>query len=407
MDRLTEAIERRCKVGEVGAAVRLLERAGAELVRTFKELLLQRLIDTTVRRELGDKRKKRRRRERLSPWTCARCGPRLGSELRRNGHYLRRPLTCEGSITLRIPQLVCNGCNRTVPFTHPFLPRRKRLWLDMDQRLVVLYLEGCSYRASQRLIERSTRSRVGLMTLWRSFLGTGSAPHAPAPRPPARYLGVDEVYHKVKGEKRWFLAVRAQDEFGGKHWVGSVHSSDRTQEAWETAFVELGISRYNPPFAVISDGDQAIEGAVARTLPGVRQQRCTWHLKHNAAEWVRERYPRAEDAGQRDGLMSAVHVIVDAPTLEEREASLRELAPTFPWLATSLSRGLEKIPPRDQDHPIRTNNLMERGFRELRRRTRQMDGFGSDRGAANFHLLWMLKENARSNGRDYLNEILP
>ncbi len=42
-----------------------------------------------------------------------------------------------------------------------------------------------------------------------------------------------------------------------------------------------------------------------------------------------------------------------------------------------------------------------------RRRTRQVGGFGSDRGAANFHLLWMLKENARSNGRDYLREILP
>ena len=105
--------------------------------------------------------------------------------------------------------------------------------------------------------------------------------------------------------------------------------------------------------------------------------------------------------------MAAVHVIVDAPTLAHRDASLRELAPAFPWLVTRLRRGLPKIPPKDPAHPIRTNNLMERGFRELRRRTRQMDGFGSDHGAANFHLLWMLKENARSNGRDYLNEILP
>ena len=407
MDRLAEAIERRCEAGEVGAAVRLVNRAADELTRTFKELMVQRLIDATVRRELGDKRRKRRRREQLSPWSCVRCGPRLGSELRRNGHYLRRPLSCQGSITLRIPQLLCVGCNKSVPFSHPLLPRRKRLWGDVDQQLAVLYLEGCSYRGSKRLLERGTRSTVGLMTLWRSFLGTGAAPHAPAPRPPARYLGLDEVYHKVKGEKRWFLAVRAQDAAGGKHWVGSVHSPDRTQEAWETALVGLGISRYNPPFAVISDGDQAIEGAVAQTLPGVRQQRCTWHLKHNAAQWIRERYPRADDAGQRDGLMAAVHGIVDAPTLAHRDASLRELAPAFPWLVTRLRRGLPKVPPKDPAHPIRTNTLMERGFRELRRRTRQMDGFGSDHGAANFHLLWMLKENARANGRDYLNEILP
>ena len=60
-----------------------------------------------------------------------------------------------------------------------------------------------------------------------------------------------------------------------------------------------------------------------------------------------------------------------------------------------------------EEGALRTNNLMERGFREPRRRTRQMDRFGSDHGAANFHLLWMLKENARSNARDYLNQILP
>jgi transposase-like protein len=281
------------------------------------------------------------------------------------------------------------------------------LWLDLDQQLAVLYLEGCSYRASKRVLERKARTATGLMTLWRSFMGTGKASHAPAARAPARYLALDEVYHKVKGEKRWLLSVRAQDDAGNKHWVGSVLSSDRSQEAWETTLVELGISRYNPPFAVISDGDQAIEGAVATTLPGVRLQRCTWHLKHNAGEWIRERYPRDEEAGQREGLMAAVHVIVDAPTLEQRKASLTELGAVFPWLATSLERVLERIPPKDDHHPIRTNNLMERGFRELRRRTRSMDGFGSDKGAANFHLIWMLKENARVNGRDYLAEILP
>lgn len=143
------------------------------------------------------------------------------------------------------------------------------------------------------------------------------------------------------------------------------------------------------------------------TLPGVRLQRCTWHLKHNAADWIQKRYPAAADAGQRQGLMAAVHVIVDAPTIEQRRHSLALLRTQFPWLTSALARGLDRIPPKDPDHPVRTNNLMERGFRDLRRRTRPMDGFGSDRGAANFHLLWMLKENARVNGRDYLAEILP
>lgn len=406
MERLAKAVLRRCERGAVGAAVRLLSRGAEEWARVAKEVTLQAVIDESVTQYLG-KRRAGQPRAQLSPWRCRQCGPRLGSEVRRNGHYLRRPLVCEGIVTLRVPQLVCVSCRKSVPFSHPLLPRRKRLWLDLDQQVALLYLEGCSYRACRRLIERKARTSVGLMSLWRSFITTGATTHAPADRERAHYLALDEVFQKVRGEPAWFLAVRAQDAHGGKHWVGSALSPERSQQAWRETLDALGISRYNPPFAVLSDGDAAIEGAVAMTLPGVRLQRCTWHLKHNAADWIRERYPRAEDEAQRRGLMAAVHVIVDAPTIAERTASLDALAPDFPWLAEGLARALDRVPPKDTGHPVRTNNLMERGFRELRRRTRPMDGFGSAVGAANFHRLWMLKENARVNGRDYLAEILP
>lgn len=271
LDRLAEAIEQRCERGETGSAVRLVERGAVELARCWKEAILQRVIDRAVGRHLGARRSGYQGIGR-SPWRCPRCGPRLGRELRRNGGYRRQPLVAEGRITLRIPQLVCRGCDKSVPFSHPLLPRRKRLWLDLDQQVALLYLEGCSYRAGRRLIERKCQSTVCLMSLWRSFQATGKARHAPPGRPPGRYLALDEVHHRVRGQPRWFLSVRAQDAGGGKHWVGSVLSSDRSQDAWETALVELGISRYNPPFAVISDGDQAIESAVAVTLPIRRRE---------------------------------------------------------------------------------------------------------------------------------------
>ena len=85
LDRLTETIERRCRKGETGAAVRQVVRLGDELVRRFKERMIQELIDRAVREHLGERRRGRPRR-RLSPWSCRNCGPRLGSELRRNGH---------------------------------------------------------------------------------------------------------------------------------------------------------------------------------------------------------------------------------------------------------------------------------------------------------------------------------
>jgi transposase-like protein len=400
MDRVAKGVERRCAAGTVGEAVRWLNSGAEGLARAFKEAVLQRVIDRAVERAL-------RRKKQLTGWSCLRCGPRLGAEVRRNGHYRRRPLTCEGMIVLSIPQLTCTGCGGYVGFSHPLLPRRKRLWLDLEQRLAVLYLEGASYRASRRLLERWTKTNLGLMSLWRSFQAVGRQEHRPPPRAPARYLGVDEVYHKIRGEKHWLLVVRAQAADGRKHYVGAALSRDRSREAWEHAFDELGLSRYNPPFAVLTDGDRAIEEAVLRCFPGVRIYRCTWHVKHNAAEWLREHYPRREDEDIRRGLMAAVDAIVDAPTLAQRQASLDVLEETAPWLTRLLRPALERVPLKDAATPVRTNNLMERGFRELRRRTRPMDGFKSTSSASTFHTLWMLKENARINGRDYLPEILP
>ena len=63
------------------------------------------------------------------------------------------------------------------------------------------------------------------------------------------------------------------------------------------------------------------------------------------------------------------------------------LRDTFSWLADALARALDRIPVRSDEHPIRTNNAMERGFREQRRRGRPMDGFSSDDGTKNFIFL--------------------
>lgn len=134
-------------------------------------------------------------------------------------------------------------------------------------RLLQLYLEGCSYRAVRRILERACGSSLGLMSIWQSFMATGKGPHVPPPRPPAQYLGLDEMHLKVRGQPRWLLSVSRPGCQWGQTLGGLGFANDRTQDAWETALVALGISRHNPPFAVISDGDVAIEGAIAQALP--------------------------------------------------------------------------------------------------------------------------------------------
>jgi len=405
MSRVARELESRSAAGRPGDAVRGLEGRCREFVRLFKERVLQQVVHRSVDQALGEAR--RERRQGPTPFSCEQCGERRGHELRRNGHYRRRPMVAEGQIELKVPQLLCVDCGKSVSYEHPLLPRRRRLWLDIDQHLAELYLEGMSYRGARRVLERRASTSVGLMTLWRGLQRVGATKHAAPANEQSEFVGLDEVYMRVKGKPRWFLTARGQTKKGGKNYLGSVLSEDRSQAAWETALAQLGISGYNPPFAIMSDGDAAIEAAVQKALPGAKTWRCVWHIEHNAAEWVEERHPGPEDKGLRKGLMAGVREIVDAPSLEAREESLRVLDEVAGWLTARLRRALERVPPKGGAVKMRTNNLMERGFRELRRRTRPMDGFKSTAGASNFYSLWMLKENARCNGRDYLPELLP
>ena len=57
------------------------------------------------------------------------------------------------------------------------------------------------------------------------------------------------------------------------------------------------------------------------------------------------------------------------------------------------------------ERPMTTSPL-ERAIKELRRRIRPMDGFGSQAGATNFLRAWMIKENVRSQGQDWLEAFM-
>jgi hypothetical protein len=52
-------------------------------------------------------------------------------------------------------------------------------------------------------------------------------------------------------------------------------------------------------------------------------------------------------------------------------------------------------------------NVRERGFREWRRHTRSLNGFGSQQGIKNFATLWMLKENAGTLKLDWMEVLMP
>jgi len=384
-----------------GDAARQMLKASAEQVRQFTESVLQEMIRLSLEQALGRPRQ-RQREETALPWACARCGPRLATQVMRNGTYARWPLTRHGPVRLRIPQLVCRQCRGAVAFELPCLPRFRRLWCDVEHELVRAYLGGHSYRT----VASQTANQIGLMTAWRAVQRTAEGPHKPPATPKLKAVGVDEMHVRVQGQAAWYLAARGATEDGKSYYLGAVLSEDRSQAAWELALDGLGLQGLAKEIPLIADGDAAIESAVAQCLPGRRLKRCAWHVLHNVSEWLRDRLPGQENEGQRRGLMAGAQAVVNARTARVRRESLAALAEAAPWLVASLEPALSRVGYPDEASP-RTNNVCERGFREWRRRIRPMDGFGSRQGARNFGSLWMLKENARALNLDWMEVIMP
>ena len=224
-----------------GQAVREVGAATRELVRAFKEQVLQIALEIAQEEALGPRRKRHKPQWR-TPWCCPRCGPRRADQIRRNGHYRRFPLTREGPISVALPQLLCADCGRAVPFELETLPRHRRLWLDVDHLLTQLYVEGLSYRACRRHLEGEGQTSLGLMSLWRALQRVAEGEHGVASRPLLKTVGLDELHNRVQGEGQWLLSARGLDQEGKPHWLGAALSADKSQEAWEKGLDALSVN---------------------------------------------------------------------------------------------------------------------------------------------------------------------
>lgn len=81
--------------------------------------------------------------------TSCDCRPRRsrwGSQVRRNGYYRPRLPVEEGSIEIRVLQVECKGCGRSIAIAGRLLKRRRRYWIELDQTVTELYMSGFSQR---------------------------------------------------------------------------------------------------------------------------------------------------------------------------------------------------------------------------------------------------------------------
>lgn len=320
----------------------------------------------------------------------------------RNGHR-KRKLTCgSGSFEVKVPKIT--GAEE--PFSVQSVPAYQRTSDKILETIPELYAEGLSTRdfdralgsfwqeagLSKSSISRANKKLHQQFEAWRRRDLSGHN---------VLYLFLDGVNERMRfgsSEKEGILVAHAILEDGSRELLALELGPRETEEAWRS-LLESMISRgLKKPKLVISDGAPGLIKAVKTTWRSVPRQRCTAHKTRN----VLNRVPRKHQPRVKRDLRKIFHATGLAEAKREIGRFLKTYGDEFPTACEVLARDIEDCLtfyefPEAHWKRIRTSNVIERSFKEVRRRTRVVGRFPNEKSA--LALVWASIEQDRLKWR--------
>ncbi len=304
----------------------------------------------------------------------------------RNGHRGRQVSCGAGEIEVAVPRM----SDTKEAFHSQLLETWQRRSKLLEETIPLLYVEGLSTRDFKRALQplwgksglsRSSVSRAN-KALKEAF---NNWRHRDLSLEEIIYLFLDGIYLGVRGNSRDKEAVLVAHgiTLDGKRVVLHLSLGGReSTESWKGALNDLVERGLRPPQLFITDGNQGLLKAIKDIWPEVPRQRCAIHRIRN----VLARVPKK----RQDEVKKALHRIFYAACLDdardEAKQFLSRYSREFPTAAETLSRHLEecvtfyRFPERHWKH-IRTSNVIERAFKEVKRRTRVVGRFPNETSA--------------------------
>jgi len=304
----------------------------------------------------------------------------------RNGYYTRNLVTPVGKIErLEVPR------DREGEFVTEVFERYKRMTGDVEEAILEMYLSGISVRKIAGVTDALSKVRVGKDAVsriarrleeqqkeWRErSLEDKEYP----------YLYLDATYLKVRwGARVTSMAIVAcvgVDEEGFREVLAVEVAGTEKGAAYASllrGLIDRGLSGVR---LVVSDDHEGIKAAVSGELPGAEWQRCTVHFERNVLSHV----PPDSMAEVAEDLKAIFRVRRKrtAKALAEEFVSLYEKS--YPKAASVFEAGIEDTLtylryPGSHHARIRTTNMLERLFKEVKRRTRVVGVFPNETSAS-------------------------
>ena len=302
---------------------------------------------------------------------------RVGSrKAHRNGYKERSLKTRVGELRLKKPQF------REIPFQTKVFDRYSRVERALINAIVESYLQGVSTRRIQDIVSRLGIEELSASSVSMIAKELDEKVEEFLKRPiehPIHYLFVDASYFKVRTDSRYvtkaFLVVMGIRDDGYREILGARIADGEDELFWSGLFQDLADRGLSGVKLVISDGHKGIQKAVEKSFLGASWQMCHVHLVRAVLRNVAKKYHKEiadkikialEDETKMQELILELEgrgYSKAADTLEHFRFSL--------WNYRSFSR--------EHWRRIRTTNGLERINKELKRRTRVVGAFPSDK----------------------------
>ena len=198
------------------------------------------------------------------------------------------------------------------------------------------------------------------------------------------YLIIDGVYFKVRrkrvGTEAALCAVGITED-GQREHLGFVQGQRESREAWEFLLTHLIRRGLDPKkvLMVVSDGCPGILAAIRTIFPYSDHQRCLFHKMGN----LQARCPKTEWPLIKAKLRKIYYAPNSLEAKAQAQMFIKEHHELYPALVRCMEKDLKACiaymnhPPNRWKH-IRTTNIIERSFKEVKRRVKVMEQFPTE-----------------------------
>jgi putative transposase len=301
----------------------------------------------------------------------------------RNGYRSRSLLTSVGALDLKVPR------DREGEFQPGLFARYRRGNGSLEETIRAMFLRGVSTRKVGEVLDVLSGQRLsaGKVSTVVKELNEAVADFANRPiEDDFVFLFLDALSVKIrfelKAKKVKLLVAYGVRLNGERKLISFMRANSESTACWESFLDNLHVRglKGRTLRLIVMDGGAGLWSAVQEVYPLVEQQLCWVHKLRNVAKYCPVRW-RAECVNQVAQIMYARS---SAMAAKRFRAWKRQWQSKIPRAVDCLERDFDRlIPvfefPEDIRKMIRTTNVIERCFREVRRRLKVMGCFQNSR----------------------------